>query len=149
MLDELRASLGFQYWCVSLTILFVKMYGNSAIQGIFRIRSKTFMRPEDAIFFGKGVAPATQDHPVAYLATRCWQNDLENIPIYLFLGLAFVLSGGTSKSAAIYFTTFTIARVIHSLFYLVPRQPHRNIAYQVGVLTCFALAIHTCILLFT
>ena len=60
-----------------------------------------------------------------------------------------MLSGGTPWWAALYFTTFTVARVAHTFFYLRGLQPYRNIAYQIGVLVCFALAVHIVVLLLT
>ena len=37
---------------------------------------------------------------------------------------------------------FTVARILHTLFYLNAMQPWRTIAYTVGALTSFALIIH-------
>lgn len=146
-MEPYTPSPAFQYWVASLVVLFVKMWANSAVQGVVRIKSGLFPRPEDSKLFGGG-KKAPGDHPTAELAIRAWHNDLENIPIYLFLGLAFLLAGGSEKCAAIYFSTFTVARVFHTIFYLKPKQPHRNICYQLGIIVCFALAIHTAVLVF-
>ncbi len=146
--EQISSSVAFRYWVISLVVLFFKMYSNSLLQGIFRFKSKTFVRPEDAKVFGGGVAASTKDDPMADIASKCWRNDLENIPVYLFLSLTFVLIGGRADYALYYFSAFTLARIAHTIFYLKPMQPHRNIAYQVGTFVNVALAIHSCLLIF-
>ena len=140
--------LAFRYWLISLVVLFVKMFANSAVQGLTRFRTKSFAWPEDAALF-RGAQTVERDPELVERASRCWRNDLENIPVYLFLALGFVLAGGAPWWAALYFTTFTVARVLHTIFYLRGLQPHRNLAYQLGLLVCFALAIHIVVLLVT
>lgn len=140
--------IAFRYWLISLVVLFVKMFANSAVQGVTRFRTRSFAWPEDAALV-RDARVVERDPELVERASRCWRNDLENVPIYLFLGLGYVLSGGTPWWAAVYFTTFTVARVAHTFFYLRGMQPHRNIAYQLGVLVCFALAIHLVVLLLT
>ena len=58
-------------------------------------------------------------------------------------------AGGAPWWAALYFTVFTVARVLHTIFYLRGLQPHRNLAYQLGLLVFFALAVHIVVLLVT
>lgn len=140
--------IAFRYWLISLVVLFFKMFANSLVQGLTRFRTGSFAWPEDAAMF-RDARVAERDPEMVERASRCWRNDLENIPIYLFLGLGYVLSGGTPWWAALYFTTFTVARVLHTVFYLRGVQPYRNIAYQIGVLVCVALAVHIVILLLT
>ena len=140
--------LAFRYWLISLVVLFLKMFANSAVQGITRFRTKSFAWPEDAAMIS-GATAVERDPELVERASRCWRNDLENVPIYLFLGLGFVLAGGAPWWAAVWFTTFTVARVLHTVFYLRAMQPWRNIAYQLGLLACFALAIHIVVLLLT
>jgi glutathione S-transferase len=140
--------LAFRYWLISLVVLFVKMYANSVVQGLTRFRTRSFAWPEDAAMF-RDARVVERDPEMVERAARCWRNDLENIPIYLFLGLGFVLAGGLPWWAALYFTVFTLARIAHTFCYLRGLQPWRNVAYQVGVLVCFALAVHIVVLLLT
>ena len=140
--------IAFRYWLISLVVLFVKMFANSAVQGLTRFRTRSFAWPEDAAMI-RGAQVAERDPELVERASRCWRNDLENVPIYLFLGLGYVLAGGTPWWAALYFTTFTVARIAHTVFYLRGMQPYRNIAYQIGVLVCAALAVHIVVLLLT
>lgn len=139
--------LAFRYWLLSLVVLFFKMAAISLVQASGRMRNDAFAWPEDARVFGRGSAPATREPEIVERATRCWRNDLENIPIFLFLGLGYVLSGGVPWWAAVYFGLFTAARIAHTFFYLRGRQPHRNIAYMIGLLVCVALAVHLIVLL--
>ena len=148
MMRSLLDVLAFRYWLISLVVLFLKMFANSAVQGLTRFRTKSFAWPEDAAMF-RGAQAVERDPELVERASRCWRNDLENVPIYLFLGLGFVLAGGAPWWAALYFTVFTVARVLHTVFYLRGLQPHRNLAYQLGLLVCFALAIHIVVLLVT
>jgi uncharacterized MAPEG superfamily protein len=140
--------IAFRYWLVSLVVLFLKMYANSVVQALARFRNRAFAWPEDARLVSGGEVVA-RDPEIIERASRCWRNDLENVPIYLFLGLGYVLCGGVPWWAALYFTIFTLARIAHTVFYLRGQQPHRNLAYQLGVLVCFALAVHIVILLLT
>jgi len=137
----------FQYWLFSLVALFVKMLANSVVQGVERVSKHAFVNPEDARFWGRGAAPFEVELPMVQRAAACWRNDLENIPLYLFLGLAFVLAGGSAGWAAVYFGTFTVARVAHTACYLGAVQPWRTIAHNVGLAVCLALAVHECLLL--
>lgn len=149
-MENLLDVLAFRYWVISLVVLFFKMWANGLVQGLHRARANTFDWPEDNRTFARGGVPsAPVDQEGFARASRCWQNDLENIPIYLFLGLAFVLSGGLPFWAALYFTAFTLARIAHTFFYMRAMQPGRTIAYAIGLVVCVALAIHLIVLLVT
>lgn len=123
------------------------MHANSVVQGIYRVRTRTYTRPDDAAFFGKGAAPQQADAPIVQRASACWRNDLENIPLFLIIGLGFVLSDGPANAALLYFGLFTLARIAHTLTYLKPMQPWRHLAYQSGTLITLALVVHTLILI--
>ena len=141
--------LAFRYWLISLIVLFFKMWANSMVQGLHRFRADSFDWPEDTRTFGRGTATGTPAAEGFERANRCWRNDLENIPIYLFLALGFVLSGGLPFWAALYFTIFTVARAAHTFFYLRGMQPWRTLAYTAGLIVCVALAVHLIVLLIT
>lgn len=138
----------FTYWFVCVAVLWLKMFANSVVQGVYRIRNRSFTRPDDAAYFGKGVAVREEELPIVQRASACWRNDLENIPIFLIIGLGFVLANGPAGAALIYFALFTIARIAHTIFYLRPMQPWRNLAFQLGTFTTLVIIVHTLILLF-
>jgi len=87
-------------------------------------------------------APAADELPIVKRAAACWRNDLENIPIFLFLGLNYVTLGCWPTGAFVYFTIFAVARVLHTIVYLRGLQPARTICYGVGATICLILSIH-------
>ena len=121
-------------------ILFFKMAAISIVQGIARTRGGAFTLPEDATLFGAKLV--AEELPIVQRAARAWRNDLENIPIFLFLGFIFVMSPFSVGAEEIYFAVFAAARIAHTIFFLNAMQPWRTIAYTVGALTSFALAVH-------
>jgi glutathione S-transferase len=121
-------------------ILFFKMSAISIVQGVARTRANAFAIPEEAKLFG-GTA-VREEVPMVQRASRAWGNDLENIPIFLFLALIHTLSSSSLGLAPIYFTVFVIARIAHTFFYLNAMQPWRTIAYTIGALATLALAIN-------
>ena len=145
---DVAATLTFRYWFLCVVALYMKMFANSVVQGIYRVRNKAYTRPDDAVFFGKDAPIREADLPIVQRASACWRNDLENIPIFLLIALAFTLTGGQPGFALFYFGIFTLSRIAHTIFYLRPTQPWRNLVYQVGVYTTLATAIHTGIRLF-
>ena len=97
----------------------------SVVQGRARVNAGVFTNPEDAKAFGGKVA--SDEDPTVQRAGKAWNNDLENIPMFLFLGLIYVLAGGPTRPAAIYFTVFTLSRIAHTITYLNQMQPWRTI----------------------
>lgn len=135
------------YWySLATVLLFFKMFATSAYQGFYRIGKKTFKTPEDAAFCGQ--EPAKEELPQVQRAAKAWLNDLENIPIFLGLGIVYILVGVPSGSAALLFMVFTGARYLHTFFYLAGIQPWRTIAFAVGVVCLFTMSIQILMALF-
>jgi uncharacterized MAPEG superfamily protein len=127
-------------WIFALTALLVKMHCNSALQKLGRERAGAYPRPEDAALFGVRHA---DDTGLALRAGRCWQNDLENIPLFLFVSLAYVLVGGPGDWATVLFGTYVAARVGHTVCYLLALQPWRLICYAAGHVAQLAVLVMT------
>ncbi|MFG6667472.1 MAPEG family protein [Halomonas sp. HNIBRBA4712] len=128
------------YWyAVATVLLFVKMLATGLYQGYHRITKMTFKTPEDARMAGK--EPASEELPQVQQASKAWSNDLENIPIFLALGVAYVLVGASPAFAGWLFMAFTAARYAHTLAYLAKLQPWRTIAYGVGLLCMIAMSV--------
>ncbi|MFI0474036.1 MAPEG family protein [Halomonas sp. HMF6819] len=128
------------YWYAMATVLlFVKMWATGLYQGYHRITKMTFKTPEDARMAGK--EPAQEELPQVQQASKAWSNDLENIPIFLALGMAYVLVGASPGLAMWLFMGFTAARYAHTLAYLARLQPWRTIAYGVGLVCMIVMAI--------
>jgi glutathione S-transferase len=132
-------TVGMKAYAITVVLLFVKMLANSGVQGYHRIGKKAFAIPEDARFFG-GNAPLAQDLPEVQRASAVWRNDLENIPIFLFLAFVYVTVDAPGSAAPAYFGTFVVARFAHMIFYLNAMQPWRFLAFLVGQLACLGLA---------
>src|SRR5271169_4184270 len=130
----------YQFYALTTVILFFKMFANSIVQGIGRVNSKTFVTAEDAEFFAH-VPPAPDEAPIVKRAAMVWRNDLENIPIFLFLGLIYVTLGCWPEGAFIYFSIFAAARILHTIAYLRGMQPARTLFYVLGLTICFILSV--------
>ena len=127
------------YWySLCAVILFLKMFALSAYQGFYRLSRRVFVNPEDANVFNKSAAE--EELPQVRRAAKAWLNDLENIPIFLGLGTAYVLSGASPKAATWLFPIFTIARILHTLTYLLGLQPWRTIVFVIGMLCLFIMS---------
>jgi glutathione S-transferase len=79
-------------------VLFLKMFALSAYQGFYRLSRGVFVNPENAQVFKKSAAE--EELPQVRRATKAWLNDLENIPIFLGLGLVYVLVGASPKAVS-------------------------------------------------
>jgi glutathione S-transferase len=131
----------YQFYALIAVILFFKMLALSTVQALARTGAKSFPNPEDAKFFGRGVAPAADELPIVKRAAAAWRNDLENIPIFLFLAMIYVTLGCWPGGAFIYFSIFVVARIMHTIMYLRGIQPARTIFYGLGIFVCVTLSI--------
>ncbi|HKN11624.1 MAG TPA: MAPEG family protein [Candidatus Binatus sp.] len=131
----------YQFYALITVILFFKMFSNSVVQALARTSSKTFVTPEDAKFFG-APGPAPDELPIVKRAAAAWRNDLENIPIFLFLAMIYVTLGCWPGGAFIYFTIFAVARILHTIVYMRGLQPWRTVFYGFGITICVILCVH-------
>jgi glutathione S-transferase len=138
---EVQLMTGLKLYALTTVILFFKMSAISIVQGRARTSAKAYANPEDAKFFG-AAQPVAEEAPAVQRAARAWRNDLENIPIFLFLALIYVMANLPVLPATIYFSVFTVARIAHTICYLNAIQPARTIVYTIGALATLALAIH-------
>jgi uncharacterized MAPEG superfamily protein len=126
------------FFCV---VLFMKMLAIAAIQIATRSKTGEFTNPVDARFFAKREAVAGD--PVMVLrGANAFRNDLENIPLFLFLATFYVLLGCWPQGCLIYFGLFTCFRIIHTDSYLKNVQPWRSFSFSAGALICLILCFH-------
>jgi uncharacterized MAPEG superfamily protein len=123
----------------------LKLFVLAAIQGVTRLWNRRFVKPEDAAFFGRGVAPASEEHPRVVLAQRAIDNELENLPTFALALVAHAALGGDARWALGLGAAFVLARAVHSAAYVSPRQPLRNRAYVTGQLVTFTLLVRVAI----
>jgi glutathione S-transferase len=127
-------------YALTAIVLALKMSAISVAQGRARTAAKVFVIPEDAKMFDGTVA--NEEVPAVRRASKAWLNDLENIPMFLILALIYAIAGLSTMAFLIYCVMFTLARILHTIFYLRAVQPARTIAYTVGALVSLALMIH-------
>lgn len=125
----------FRTYAVCTSILALKMLLSAVYTGTRRQKHAGYINAEDARVFGgkEAVAQATESPEVAH-ALRIQRNDVESIPIFFAVGLVYALSGATAFGAAVYFWTYTIARVVHTVAYTRHVQPLRAVCWVVGSL---------------
>lgn len=127
------------YWyAMAAVLLFLKMLAIAVYQGYHRIGKMTFKTPEDAAFVGKQAAQ--EELPQVQRAARAWSNDVENIPIFLALGVAYVWVDAAPGLAVWLFMSFTAARYMHTACYLTALQPWRTVGYAIGVACMLAMS---------
>ncbi len=68
-------------------------------------------------------------------------NDLENIPVYLIIGLLYVLTGPSPGAALWHFRLFTGSRIVHTISYQLGLQPWRALSFMVGLGVIVSMAI--------
>jgi microsomal prostaglandin-E synthase 1 len=122
--------------CLVLCVNLLFLWGYS---GAARAKTKTAINEEDAVRFGASLAEL--DPPTVARVLRAHDNAQASIYPFLFLGLVFVLAGGTAGTATVIFGIFTGARLLHSIFYLAGKQPWRTIFFSVGGLATIALML--------
>lgn len=128
------------YWfALAAVLLFLKMFALSLYQAYIRFSRLTFKTPEDVALTGGRARVG--DLPEVSRAARAWLNDLENIPIFLALAVAYVWVGASEDLAAWLFMAFTAARYAHTVAYLAGLQPWRSLAYTAGVICSLIMSL--------
>jgi len=138
-LPELMRHLpGFQLYCFCFIILLLKVMFVSTLTGRVRLRVKVSLNPEDAAI---GTQAADTEHPEVARVQRAHRNDVENIPLFLLLGLLATLAGVPLLGLRILFITFTLARLVHTITYLRGLQPWRTLSFALGQVSCGVLLV--------
>jgi len=136
-MNGLSNNPAFLIYAITCLVLCANLLFLWAYSGAKRGRSKTSPNEEDVAQFG-GSHSEVEPAAVAR-ALRAHSNAQASIYPFLLLGLVFVLSGGSTATAAILFGIFTVARLLHSICYLKGMQPWRTIFFAIGGLTTIAL----------
>jgi prostaglandin-E synthase 1 len=129
----------FLVYAIACLILCANLLFLWGYSGTARARTKTAMNEEDAARFGASLAEI--DPPPVARVLRAHGNAQASIYPFLFLGLVFVLAGGTAGTGMVIFGIFTGARLLHSIFYLAGKQPWRTVFFTVGGLATIALML--------
>ncbi len=125
---------------IVVVALFFKMSFIAMLQGYYRITNNAYAKPEDADAYGDG--QVREELPIVQRGQRALRNDLENIPIFLFVAWSYIELGCWEMGVHIYLPIFVVSRVLHTAAYLKPKQPARTIAYATGVFVTAVMCGH-------
>jgi prostaglandin-E synthase 1 len=134
----------FVVYAVACIVLSFNLLAVWTYSGVARGKTKTAINPEDAATFGSGLNPV--DPPEVARVLRAHANANALIVPFLFLGLVYVLAGGTPRFAKIDFAVFVVGRLGHSIAYLGGKQPWRTIFFTLSGLGFGVLIVQVSLL---
>jgi len=110
-----------------------KMMIMSLLTARHRLGKGIFANAEDVPLHPKG--KVKMDDPDVERVRRGHLNDLENIPVFLILGLLYVATRPALATALWCFRIFVAARYIHTFVYVICPlpQPARGLSFFAGV----------------
>jgi uncharacterized MAPEG superfamily protein len=129
------------------TLLTIGVMSMSNYTSVLRISRKIYATPEDYALnptAGPGavaLAPAVDD-PIAR-SRRIHRNHLENVLPFLVLSALYTLTQPGHALFAGLLWAFLVVRVAYTVFYGRSMQPHRTIAYALGAVIQFTIAVLT------
>ena len=138
-MQDFLADPAVRLFAICYLILVIKMMAVGTYTSTVRIRRRVFATPEDYEFQGMSASSAADED--IERARRAHRNDLENILPFLGVGLLYALTHPSTLGAQINFIGFTVARVLHSIFYIAEMQPYRTIVFMVGYLLMLWMVI--------
>jgi len=132
----------FQLYAICSCVLTLLMLALGFMSAARRAKHKGYMNPEDVkVSFGEARLVEGGDHPDVQRVQRAHRNLLESLPMFLALGLIYVLADAPSLGAKVLFISFTTARVLHAIVYINALQPWRTIMFAVGTLSLVAMVV--------
>jgi uncharacterized MAPEG superfamily protein len=136
----------FPAFALALLALFLKVTLTSMLQVVSRFRSRMFTVPEDAALLR--IPARAEESAFVRRCANVWRNDVENLPLFLALALAYVLAGASLGAAQSLFGAYVVLRYAHTVVYLAGLQPWRMVAYLLGMLVCWIIAARVVMLVF-
>jgi len=122
------------------SVVALKLLAMGPLTSVKRMALGVFANPEDAKGFG--AKKTILDNESVERVRRNHLNDLENIPVFLLLGLLYVATQPSPTTALWHFRVFVASRFIHTLVYqLAVPQPSRALAFAVGLFTCISMGV--------
>ncbi|XP_066140038.1 prostaglandin E synthase-like [Euwallacea fornicatus] len=134
----------FATYLIVSSLLILKMCGLTLLTIFQRYKNKVFISEED---MKMRPGATVETHPDVERVRRAFQNDLENIPAFLFIALAYLFIQVPDWVVHFLFYLFLIARTMHSIvyaIYVVP-QPARAICFVLGLTVIGYLSFHVLI----
>lgn len=128
--SDLLSSPALRAWALASVLVALKTLASGIYTSSIRIRKGVYISPEDYAFQGR--QPAASADEEVERARRMHRNDLEAGVPFALVGLVYALTGPTTAGLWICFGGFTVARILHGIFYARQMMPHRTIAFGVG-----------------
>ena len=89
--------------------------------------------------------PVTTGHDdFLFRAIRAHSNTLENLPVFMLLGLAAMLLGASPSTTTKLVWAFVAARVLHMVAYYADLRTLRSVAFAIGFLAVIGLFVVAC-----
>jgi glutathione S-transferase len=123
-------TLAFRLYAFAVLALSFKMLALASWTSRTRLTKKVFAAPED--YASQGLSVKEGRDADVERARRAHRNDLENILPFFAVGAVYAASEPSALGAWLCYGAFTVGRVLHTLFYLNGRMPHRTVAYALG-----------------
>ena len=121
-----------------LLVLLMITVGNYT--SMLRIQRKVFATPED--YARRGLPLRAPDEGVER-TRRVHLNHVENVLPFFVVSLLYALTQPSHLMLSIFMWGFLIARVAYSVFYLRAMQPHRTLAFSLGIMCTLGITILT------
>jgi glutathione S-transferase len=132
------------------TLLVLGLMLMSNYTSVLRLSRKVYATPEDYALNRLAVPSATIESPSSAelgdpiaRSRRIHRNHLENVLPFLVLSVLYALTEPGHALFAGLLWAFLALRVIYTVFYVRGMQPHRTIAFTVGALIFFTIAVLT------
>jgi uncharacterized MAPEG superfamily protein len=106
---------------------------------LLRTQRNVWLNAEDARRFAGTVADF--DHRDVARVVRVHRNQLENFVPFFALGLLWLATGAWHRLGIVLFVAFTLARTLHSIFFLARMGRARTAAHTVSFIVLVVLAI--------
>ncbi|XP_014239239.1 microsomal glutathione S-transferase 1-like [Cimex lectularius] len=126
----------FMFYVFSSAALVLKMLILTPLTARQRFKNKVFLSPEDTSLL-KG--SKVDVHPDVERVRRAHRNDLENVVFFLSMAFCYILTNPTKWVAILVLAAFTVARFLHTFFYLTAKTA-RMYAFAVGYLVLVYMA---------
>src|SRR3989442_6831979 len=101
---DLLADPTLRVFAICAAILTLKLVFMVTLIGVLRNLRGGHLNPEDYRFRGRTPRPPDE---LVERVRRAHHNDVENIPVFLAVGLLFALSGGSPKAALLVLVAVT------------------------------------------
>jgi uncharacterized MAPEG superfamily protein len=124
-----------------LTLKFAWLIG---LQGLRRMRTRSFRWAEDATHWQGHISG---EDVLVERAQAALRNDGESQPLFLAAAGLWIALGAGSSVALVVCSVYLLARVLHSVFMLWPRQPVRNRVFGISQLCLLAVLVDSARLL--